>query len=341
MTDVAAFIDGLPKAELHLHIEGTLEPELMFALAARNGLEPPAASVAELRAAYRFANLQDFLDLYYRGAGVLLGEADFYDLALAYFERAAAEGVLHAEVSFDPQVHTRRGVAFETVIDGLHRAALEAADRLGVSSKLILCFLRDLEAEDAMATLEEALPHGERIAAVGLDSTELGHPPSKFEAVFARARAEGLRTVAHAGEEGPADYVRQALDVLRVSRIDHGIRSLEDAALVRRLARDGTPLTVCPLSNVRLGAVSAMSRHPLAEMLERGLKVTVNSDDPAYFGGYLNANYRAAQEALGLSLDQLALLARNSFEASFLEQADKAPLIARLDAYLRRRRWRG
>ncbi len=334
MSAAATFIERLPKAELHLHIEGTFEPELMFAIARRNGVELPYATVAELRAAYAFENLRDFLDIYYQGMNVLRTERDFYDLTWAYLERARAETVLHAEIFFDPQAHRARGVAFATVIEGLHRALEDGRAKLGISAKLILCFLRDRPAEDAMATLEEALAYKDWIAAVGLDSTELGHPPAGFREVFDRARAAGLLSVAHAGEEGPPEYVRQALDLLRVARIDHGNRALEDPALVARLAREGVPLTLCPLSNLRLKVVEELSAHPLKEMLDAGLVVTVNSDDPAYFGGYVNANYRAVQEALGLTDEDLGQIARNSFEAAFLGQAEKQALIARLDAYL-------
>ncbi len=334
MTDITTFIERLPKAELHLHIEGTFEPELMFAIAGRNGIELPYASVAELRAAYEFENLRDFLDIYYRGMNVLRTERDFYDLTWAYLERARAENVLHAEIFFDPQAHSGRGVAFATVIEGLHRALEDGRAKLGISAKLILCFLRALPAEDAMATLEEALAYKDSIVAVGLDSTELGHPPAAFKEVFDRARAEGLLTVAHAGEEGPPEYVREALDLLRVARIDHGNRALEDPALVARLAREGVPLTLCPLSNLKLKVVEELSTHPLKEMLAKGLRVTVNSDDPAYFGGYVNENYRAVQEALGLTDEDLGQIARNSFEDAFLGQAEKQALIARLDEYL-------
>jgi len=337
VSDAATFIERLPKAELHLHIEGTFEPELMFAIARRNGIELPYGSVAELRAAYEFENLRDFLDIYYQGMDVLRTERDFYDLTWAYLERARAENVLHAEIFFDPQAHSGRGVAFATVIEGLHRALEDGAAKLGISAKLILCFLRDLPAEDAMATLEEALAYKDSIVAVGLDSTELGHPPAGFREVFDRARAEGLLTVAHAGEEGPPEYVRQALDLLRVARIDHGNRALEDPALVARLAREGVPLTLCPLSNLRLKVVEDLAVHPLKEMLAKGLCVTVNSDDPAYFGGYVNENYRAVQEALGLTDQDLGLIARNSFEAAFLDAPEKQALIARLDAYLAER----
>ena len=334
MDEAARFIEGLPKAELHLHIEGTLEPEMMFALARRNGVALPYGSIEALRAAYAFSNLQDFLDIYYRGTDVLREEPDFYDLTLAYLEKARTEAVLHAEIFFDPQAHTARGIAFETVVEGIHRALAEAERAFGLTSKLIMCFLRHLDEDDAQATLDAALAHKERIAAVGLDSSEVGHPPGKFARVFARARAEGFLAVAHAGEEGPAAYVREALDTLGVARIDHGNRSLDDDALVSRLARDKVPLTVCPLSNLKLAVVTDMAAHPLKAMMDAGLLVTVNSDDPAYFGGYVNANYRAVQEALGLGRDALAGLARNSFEASFLDRAAKQSHIAKLDAYL-------
>ena len=330
------FIQSLPKAELHLHIEGTLEPELMLALAARNGVSLPYDSVEALRAAYDFGSLQDFLDLYYQGMSVLRGEQDFYDLTWAYLERAAADNVRHAEIFFDPQGHTGRGVAFATVIDGIHRALSDAEAKLGLTSRLILCFLRHLDEDSALATLEQALPHKDRIAGIGLDSSELGHPPEKFERAFARSRAEGFRVVAHAGEEGPADYVRGALDALKVERIDHGVRCLDDPALVERLVAARVPLTVCPLSNLRLCVVEDMAEHPLRRMMELGLFVTVNSDDPAYFGGYVNENYAAVQDGLGLDRDDLAALARNSFEASFLEPAAKRTLVAEVDAVVGR-----
>lgn len=327
------FIERLPKAELHLHIEGTLEPAMMMALAERNSVLLPFESDAELTAAYQFRNLQDFLDLYYLGMRVLITEQDFYDLTRAYLIRARQQNIRHAEIFFDPQAHTRRGVPFATVIDGIHQALRDGEKSLGISSRLIMCFLRDLGAGDAMATLKKALAYGDRITAVGLDSAEQGNPPDRFAPVFARARAAGMRAVAHAGEEGPADYVRQALDVLRVERIDHGNRALEDETIVRRLARTGTPLTVCPLSNLKLGSVRDMKSHPLREMLARGLMVTVNSDDPAYFGGYLNENYQAVQAALGLSRAALHRLARNSFEASFLPGPAKQALVDEVDRY--------
>ena len=334
MTDLPAFIRGLPKAELHLHIEGSLEPELMFALAARNGVAIPYGSVEEVRAAYSFSRLQDFLDIYYAGADVLRTAADFRDLALAYFARVAADGVVHAEIMFDPQTHTARGVPFGTVIEGLLSAMAEAEAKHGISSALIMCFLRHLSEEDAFATLRAAEPWLPRIAAVGLDSSEVGHPPAKFARVFAEARRRGLRLVAHAGEEGPPEYVREALDLLGVDRLDHGNRSLEDPGLVARLARTGMTLTVCPLSNLKLCVVDDMADHPIDRMLREGLRATVNSDDPAYFGGYVADNYLAAAEARGLDRRDLAALARNSFLGSFLPDEAVAAHLARLDAYL-------
>jgi len=331
---VSGFIEGLPKAELHLHIEGTLEPDMMFRLAARNGITLPYPSVEAVRNAYQFEKLQDFLDLYYQGMSVLRTEEDFYDLTSAYLEKAQAQNILHTEIFFDPQGHTTRGVAFDTVVDGICRALDDAHERLSISSRLIACFLRDRTADEAMATLDKILRYRERIVAVGLDSAERGHPPEKFAAVFDRARAVGLLTVAHAGEEGPAEYVRGALDLLHVARIDHGNHALDDPALVERLARDGVPLTVCPLSNVRLCVVEAIADHPLRAMLDKGLFATVNSDDPAYFGGYLNENYIAVQRALGLTDAELAQLARNSFNASFLPESEKRVLLARIDAYV-------
>jgi adenosine deaminase len=328
------FIAGLPKAELHLHIEGSLEPELMFALATRNGIAIPYASVEEVRAAYSFSRLQDFLDIYYAGANVLQTQQDFHDLALAYFDRAAADGVVHAEIMFDPQTHTDRGIAFGTVIEGLLTGMAEAEARHGMTSKLILSFLRHLDEAAAFATLEAAEPWLDRIDAVGLDSSELGHPPEKFARVFAAARAKGLRLVAHAGEEGPPDYVYQALDLLGIDRLDHGNRSLEDAVLTARLARTGMTLTVCPLSNLKLCVVNDMAHHPIDRMLKAGLRATINSDDPAYFGGYIADNYRAAASARGLNRDDLAMLARNSFLGSFLPDDAVAAHLANLDAYM-------
>lgn len=331
--DRAAFIAGLPKAELHLHIEGSLEPELMFTLAQRNQVAIPFASVEEVRAAYAFSNLQDFLDIYYQGMGVLHTEQDFHDLTIAYCARADADNVRHVEIFFDPQGHTERGIAFETVIHGITRALDDASARYGISSKLIMCFLRHLSEADAEATLDAALPYLGRIDGVGLDSSEVGHPPAKFERVFARARALGLKIVAHAGEEGPPAYVHEALDLLKGDRIDHGNRSLEDPALVARLAREAMCLTVCPLSNFKLCVVDDLAAHPLRIMLGAGLIATINSDDPSYFGGYVNANYRAVADALDLSRAELVTLARNSFNGSFLSETDKARHLAAIDAY--------
>ncbi|MGQ0590752.1 MAG: adenosine deaminase [Sphingosinicella sp.] len=334
MSDLDAFIAGLPKAELHMHIEGSLEPELMFALAKRNGVAIPFDSVEAVRAAYSFSNLQDFLDIYYQGANVLRTEADFKDLAAAYFDRIAADAVVHAEIFFDPQTHTDRGIPFDTVMRGLLAGMEEAEAKHGISSKLILCFLRHLDEEAAFATLEMAKPWFDKIEAVGLDSSELGHPPVKFARVFATAAELGLKRVAHAGEEGPPDYVREALDILHVDRLDHGNRSLEDAVLTERLAREEMTLTVCPLSNVKLCNVASMDVHPIDRMLTLGLRATINSDDPAYFGGYINDNYRAAAKGRGLTRDDLATLARNSFLGSFLTEEDKASHLARVDAYV-------
>lgn len=336
MTDLESFIIGLPKAELHLHIEGSLEPELMFALAARNGIAIPYASVEQVRAAYAFSGLQDFLDIYYAGASVLVCQADFHDLAMAYFERAAADGVVHAEIMFDPQTHTDRGIAFGTVIEGLLSAMAEAEARLGMTSALIMSFLRHLPEDAAFETLAMAEPWLDRIAAAGLDSSELGHPPAKFARVFAAARAKGLRLTAHAGEEGPPAYVYEALDVLGVDRIDHGNRALEDDALVARLVANGMTLTVCPLSNFKLCVVPDMVEHPLDRMLAAGLRVTVNSDDPAYFGGYVADNYRAVAAARRLSRSDLVLLACNSFTGSFLPEAAVTLHLAAIDAYVAR-----
>jgi len=334
MTDLDAFIAGLPKAELHMHIEGSLEPELMFALAERNGIEIPFASVEEVRAAYSFSNLQDFLDIYYQGADVLRTVADFRDLAAAYFDRAATDNVVHSEIFFDPQTHTARGIPFDTVMRGLLAGMDEAKERHGITSKLILCFLRHLDEADAFVTLDEARPWLDRIEGVGLDSSELGHPPSKFARVFEAAAALGLKRVAHAGEEGPPDYVREALDILRIDRLDHGNRSLEDPALIKRLAREEMTLTVCPLSNLKLCVVDDMADHPIDAMLRKGLRATINSDDPAYFGGYVNDNYRAAAKGRGLGREELATLARNSFRGAFLSEEEKAAHIARVDAYV-------
>ncbi len=331
MTDLAKFIDRLPKSELHIHIEGSLEPEMMFALAKRNGIALAFPSVEALREAYRFSRLQDFLDLYYQGMSVLRTERDFYDLAVAYFAKVHGQGLRHVEIFFDPQGHLSRGVAFATVIDGLQRAIDEAKLVYGISARLIMCFLRHLDEADAEATLDLALPYRHRIVGVGLDSSEVGHPPRKFARVFRRARDEGFRLVAHAGEEGPADYVWEALDVLGVDRIDHGNRALEDPALIARLVRDKMALTVCPLSNLRLCVIGDMRRHPLKRMIDCGLFVTLKSDDPAYFGGYLNENYRAMQEALDLDRAELELIARNGFAAAFLPPDEKSAALADYD----------
>jgi adenosine deaminase len=321
----------LPKAELHLHIEGTLEPELMFELAQRNGVSLPYADADAVRRAYRFSNLQSFLGVYYRACSVLIHERDFYELTTAYLTRARSQGVRHVEIFFDPQTHTARGVRFETVVGGISRALTEAR-RLGITSHLIMCFLRDLPAEDAMSTLEQALAHRDVIFGVGLDSAEVGNPPEKFRYVFDQASSAGLRVVAHAGEEGPPDYIWQALDVLGAERIDHGVRCLEDRALVQRLAADRIPLTVCPFSNVKLRVVDTLEQHPLGSMLEHGLCATVNSDDPAYFGGYVGENLAGVADALQLDDAALVQLARNSFQAAFLDDAVRARHLAELDA---------
>ena len=322
-----------PKAELHLHIEGSLEPELAFALAARNGIDFPYASVADLRAAYDFADLQSFLDLYYACADVLRTEADFHDLMLAYLRRARADNVIHAEVFFDPQTHTARGIPFETVLRGLRAGAEAARSEWGMSTQLIMSFLRHLSEEDAFATLEQALPFIDQIDGFGLDSSERGHPPSKFERVFAKCRALGKPVVAHAGEEGPPAYIYEALDLLKVGRIDHGVRASEDPALMQRLAREGMPLTVCPLSNVRLRVFDDMRQHSLPALLAQGSVVTLNSDDPAYFGGYLGANIRAVQAAFEFDAATWQTLIANSFRASFVSPAQRAAWIAQVEAH--------
>jgi adenosine deaminase len=326
------FIRTLPKAELHLHIEGTLEPELTFALAKKHGVTLKYANVEALRAAYDFSDLQSFLDLYYAGADVLRDADDFYALTYAYLKRAHDDGVVHVELFFDPQTHTARGIEFETVLGGIRRALVEGEKQFGITHRLILCFLRHLSAEDAMRTLEQALPYKNQIAAVGLDSSERGHPPSKFVAVFDRARAEGFLTVAHAGEEGPPEYIYEALDLLKVSRIDHGVRSEEDPALIERLVRENMPLTVCPLSNVKLCVYKRIEDHNIKRLLDRGVRVMVNSDDPAYFGGYVGANYLAIARGLNLGRVDLAQLARNSIEASFLGADAKRTWLEKIDA---------
>jgi adenosine deaminase len=321
----------LPKAELHLHIEGTLEPDLMFELARRNGVRLPYPDAEAVRRAYRFSNLQSFLDVYYQACSVLIHERDFHELTIAYLTRAREQGVRHVEVFFDAQTHTARGVKLETVVRGIGGALSEARAR-GMTSHLIMCFLRDRSADDAMATLEQALAHRDVIFGVGLDSAEVGHPPEKFRDVFDRATSEGFRAVAHAGEEGPPDYIWQALDVLGAERIDHGVRCLEDRSLVHRLDADRIPLTVCPFSNVKLRVVDTLEQHPLARMLEHGLCATVNSDDPAYFGGYVGENLAGVAEALRLDDATIVALARNSFEASFLDDVTRARHLADLDA---------
>ncbi len=323
-----ALIDRLPKAELHLHIEGSLEPELLFALAERNGVAIPFASVEDVRAAYSFSNLQDFLNIYYQGMSVLLTEQDFFDLSWAYLQRAQADNVRHVEIFFDPQGHTERGVGFTTVLNGIESALKQAQIELGITYRLIMCFLRHLPEEDAFATLAMAEPHLGRIHGVGLDSSELGHPPGKFARVFARARALGLHVTAHAGEEGPPEYVYEALDLLKVERIDHGNRALEDPALVQRIAAEGLTLTVCPLSNLRLCVIDDIALSPVRKMLDLGLKVTINSDDPAYFGGYINDNFHAVAQALNLSEAELVRLAENSFTGSFLPPDEQARHLA-------------
>ena len=321
-------IRALPKAELHVHIEGTFEPELMFEIAQRNHIQIPYQSVEEIKQAYNFHNLQSFLDIYYAGANVLVHEQDFYDLAWAYFKKCAEDKVVHSEMFFDPQTHTERGVEFATVLNGLKRACSDAKDKLGISSQLIMCFLRHLSEEDAFKTLEQALAFKDDIIAVGLDSSEVGHPPSKFERVFAKAREAGFLIVAHAGEEGPPEYVWEALDLLQVNRIDHGVRSDEDPALLQRLIDEKMPLTVCPLSNLKLCVVEDMAEHNIHRLLKQGVHVTINSDDPSYFGGYMNDNFLAVHTALNLSNDELKQLAINSFEASFIDSAEKQKWIA-------------
>lgn len=328
------FIAGLPKAELHLHIEGTFEPELMFELAERNGITLPYESVEALHKAYDFSRLQDFLDIYYQGMNVLRTEQDFYDLTWAYLEKVNAQAVRHVEIFFDPQGHVERGVAFETALNGIYKALSDGEQKLGISFGLIMCFLRHLDEESAFTTLEMAMPHRDKIIGVGLDSSELGHPPAKFERVFAKAREAGLHIVAHAGEEGPPEYIYEALDLLKVERIDHGNTAMRDDALLKRLAAEQMALTVCPLSNTKLCVVDNMKNHPLPQMLEAGLKVTLNSDDPAYFGGYLNENYQAISPLINHDKATLAQLAKNSFDAAFITNDEKARLNAEVDAYL-------
>ncbi|HEY9678124.1 MAG TPA: adenosine deaminase [Drouetiella sp.] len=323
-----SFIASLPKAELHLHIEGTFEPELIFKLAERNKITIPYASVDALRQAYQFEDLQSFLNLYYQCMNVLRTEEDFAELANSYFERASKQNVVHAEIFFDPQAHTSRGVPFRTVIDGLWSAVKDSKKNFGITTKMIMCFLRDLSAESAMETLDQAIPFGDRIVAVGLDSAERGNPPSKFAEVFAKARAAGFEATAHAGEEGPAEYVWEALNILKVKRIDHGVRSMEDQKLVQHLVETATPLTVCPLSNIKLRVFDKLKDHNLKKMLDAGLKATINSDDPAYFGGYIAENFRSVSEALNLNQADLQILAKNSINASFLSSSERSEYLA-------------
>ena len=327
-------IRDIPKAELHIHIEGSLEPELMFKIAERHGIALPFESVEAVRNAYNFQNLQSFLDIYYAGAAVLLDEQDFYNLTWAYLQKASAQNVRHTEIFFDPQTHTQRGVTFEVVLNGIQHALQDGQQQLGISSKLILCFLRHLTSEAAMETLQQALPYQDAIAAIGLDSSEVGNPPSKFRDVFDKARAEGFLTVAHAGEEGPAAYIWEAINLLNVSRIDHGVRCVDDDELINYLVAKQIPLTVCPLSNVKLRVFKSMVEHNLKQLLDLGLCATVNSDDPAYFGGYIAENLQAAQVALNLSQNEIYQLAKNSFNASFLRLEEKQKLIEQLDGFM-------
>ncbi|SFE92532.1 adenosine deaminase [Sunxiuqinia elliptica] len=335
MITPSEFIKGLPKAELHLHIEGTLEPELLFELAERNKIQLKYESVEALKEVYNFSNLQEFLDLYYEGANVLLTEADFYDLTWAYLLKCKEQHVDHTEIFFDPQTHTDRGVLFATVINGINRALQDGQEQLGISYRLIMCFLRHLSEASAFESLKEALDYKDLISGIGLDSSEKGNPPAKFERVFAQARAEGFDLVAHAGEEGPAAYVSDALNLLQVKRVDHGIASINDPALVAELAKTKVPLTVCPLSNLALKAVDRLEDHPLKKLMDQGVLVTINSDDPAYFGGYMNENYQASAEALGLNNMELCQLARNSFEASWLPEEEKSKHIQAVEQYCR------
>ena len=328
------FLTQLPKAELHIHIEGSLEPELMFKIAQRNSISLPYSSIDEIKAAYQFENLQSFLDIYYASANVLRTAEDFYDLTWCYLEKIATQNVRHTEIFFDPQTHTDRGIEFATVIKGIDQALQDGKSQLGISSHLILCFLRHLSAESAMQTLKQAIAYKDKIIAVGLDSSELGHPPSKFQAVFDRARDEGFLAVAHAGEEGPANYIWEAINLLKVSRIDHGVRCIEDETLVEFLAKNRIPLTVCPLSNLKLCVFKTMQEHTLKQLLNRGLCITINSDDPAYFGGYLTENFQASQEGLGLTKLELYQLAKNSFEASFLSPTEKEKFYQELEAFM-------
>jgi adenosine deaminase len=333
MSSNTNFIERMPKAELHLHIEGTLEPELMFGLASRNRVRLPYASPEDVRRAYEFSDLQSFLDIYYQGTRVLLHDRDFYDLTRAYLEKARQQHIRHAEIFFDPQAHTARGVPMAAIVEGIHAALRDAEREFDLTSRLILCFLRHLSAEDAMLAFQSALPFRQCLSGVGLDSSEFGHPPAKFKDVFDRARADGLSVVAHAGEEGPPGYVWQALDILGASRIDHGVRCLEDPELVERLRSQCVPLTVCPLSNVKLRVFDRIENHNLPDLLDAGLAVTINSDDPAYFGGYINENFLAIEQAFGLTQSQLVAIARNSFEAAFLDDGRRTQLLTELTAF--------
>ncbi len=328
------FINGLPKVELHLHIEGSLEPELMFELAKRNQVQIPFQSPQEVHNAYQFHNLQSFLDIYYQGANVLIHEQDFFDLTWAYLLRCKEDNVVHTEIFFDPQTHTDRGIAFDTVVSGIHRALEEANKVLGISSQLIMCFLRHLDETAALATLKQAIPHKDKIIGVGLDSSEQGHPPEKFAKVFQKALNEGFLTVAHAGEEGPAQNIHDALSMLGITRIDHGVRCVEDHALVAKLIEDRTPLTVCPLSNIKLKVFEKMEQHNIVDLLRKGVCVTINSDDPAYFGGYMNANFHAVANAHAMTKNEIAQFTRNGIEASFISDDEKARLVALVDAYI-------
>jgi adenosine deaminase len=329
-----SFIHDIPKAELHLHIEGTLEPELMFELARENAVAIPYRSVADVRNAYRFSNLQSFLDIYYQGAQVLIDEDDFYRLTVNYLKKAAEQNVRHAEIFFDPQTHTARGIRFETIVQGIHRALTEARQHLDMSTGLIMCFLRDRGASEAMETLEQALPFKDRVLAVGLDSSELGYPPEDFASVFERAREHGFKVVAHAGEEGPPEYIWQALKVLKVERIDHGVRCIEDERLMQYLSQNQIPLTVCPLSNVKLRVFESMDQHNFKRLMDAGLRLTVNSDDPSYFGGYIVENLLALVKAFDLSQREIIEICRNGFEASFLDTDSKQNYQAELDAFV-------
>ena len=326
-------LNDLPKIELHLHLEGSLEPELMFSLAQRNGLDLPFDSVEAVKEAYNFSNLQDFLDIYYQGANVLQTEEDFYDLTWAYLLKCSEQNVLHVEPFFDPQTHTDRGLEFSTVIGGIHRALVDAKDKLGITSQLIMCFLRHLSEDAAFETLKQSLPYKEWILGVGLDSSEVGHPPEKFSRVFAKAREEGLLTFAHAGEEGPPSYIWGSLNDLQVSRVDHGVRCIEDEALVERLIQEKMPLTVCPLSNIKLCVFDRMEEHNILQLLERGLCVTVNSDDPSYFGGYMTENFVAMNNAFSMSVEQVEQLIKNAIEGSFATDDRKKELLGKLSIW--------